>query len=493
MSLIRTSLPVATQPWEAAKARFLEGLPAHQAARFESASLENIFYDASIAQKKHTQASRSWHHQERLSSFFDSVNEYGKAMDVYSNTYGLIISPIWGSLRVVIHIATEAGKFQDSIVEMLAQIGDVLPRFQIYQMIFKNHERLLVVLADVFLDVLNFCVLTKDFFLQAKKSLIPLCIVLKGAWKPFRRQFDVYMIAFRNHCKRVEKEAHMAHMIESARDREVQRANQALQIRNEKHQRRYRALAAIPAVDYQAKHAKFLSLRHPGTNAWILGAAAYMTWEAKTNSDCLCYYGIPGSGKSVLSASVINDASMSTSQSKSAIIYYYFDYADADSLDSYRLLGSLVRQCLALASLDLFSDSFACPYLEFGSRLALQTCLDYLLSLVRGFDVVTIVLDGLDQLEDNSQVVILELLTKVLRDPRCLVKVFVTSRPEEPLIKRTLKAYQTVSASKQLTNDDIASFIEVEMDMLRLHNPLLEDARLRQEVVEALLTGADTM
>jgi hypothetical protein len=68
-------------------------------------------------------------------------------------------------------IAGEAGKFQENTVEMLAQIGDALPRFQIYQTLFRNHERLLVALADVFLDVLNFCVLTKDFFTQAKKSL----------------------------------------------------------------------------------------------------------------------------------------------------------------------------------------------------------------------------------------------------------------------------------------------------------------------------------
>lgn len=53
---------------------------------------------------------------------------------------------------------------------MLAQIGDVLPRFRIYETLFSNHERLLAALSDAFLDVLSFCITTKEFFTRAKKS-----------------------------------------------------------------------------------------------------------------------------------------------------------------------------------------------------------------------------------------------------------------------------------------------------------------------------------
>jgi hypothetical protein len=57
------------------------------------------------------------------------------------------------------------------MVDMLAQIGDVLPRFRIYQKLFKNHERLLVALSKAYLDVLEFCVQTKNFFLSARRSI----------------------------------------------------------------------------------------------------------------------------------------------------------------------------------------------------------------------------------------------------------------------------------------------------------------------------------
>jgi len=67
-------------------------------------------------------------------------------------------------------MASAAGKFQEMLVEMLAQIGGVLPRFRLLQKLFSNHERLLAALAEVYLDVLLFCVRAKEFFLRAKKS-----------------------------------------------------------------------------------------------------------------------------------------------------------------------------------------------------------------------------------------------------------------------------------------------------------------------------------
>jgi hypothetical protein len=105
MAMIRTSIPIPTQPWEAAKARFLEGLSSEDIQRFKEATLENLFFSGSAAQKRHAHDSRSWLMQDRLSSLVDAVDDYGKALDVYPNACGLIISPIWGSLRIVMHVS----------------------------------------------------------------------------------------------------------------------------------------------------------------------------------------------------------------------------------------------------------------------------------------------------------------------------------------------------------------------------------------------------
>jgi len=188
MSAIRTSLPIPTQPWKLAKQKFCQGLSLQEARRYEAATPENLFCDASCAQRQQSRGSRVWRLQERLFPLIDSIEEYGKAMDVFVNTCPLIMSPLWGSIRVILlvgeqhrfrdrrqlktfQIAAEAASFQEKLVECLAQIGNVLPRFHVYEVLFKDHERLLVAMSSAYLDVLQFCNATKEFFSRSRKSI----------------------------------------------------------------------------------------------------------------------------------------------------------------------------------------------------------------------------------------------------------------------------------------------------------------------------------
>ena len=106
MTDIRTSLPIPTQPWEAARERMCQGLLPHEQSLYSNATLENLFYDASSSQKNHARGSRIWRLQERLAPLVESLEEYGKAMDVFVNTYPLVLSPLWGSLRLILLVSS---------------------------------------------------------------------------------------------------------------------------------------------------------------------------------------------------------------------------------------------------------------------------------------------------------------------------------------------------------------------------------------------------
>jgi hypothetical protein len=105
MSHIRTSLPIPTQPWETAKAKFLDGLSAEEVSRYQTATIENMFYKSDVIHKKYAQESKTCRLQERISPLVDVISDYGKALDVYVNSYGLILSPPWGSMRVILHVS----------------------------------------------------------------------------------------------------------------------------------------------------------------------------------------------------------------------------------------------------------------------------------------------------------------------------------------------------------------------------------------------------
>ena len=47
--------------------------------------------------------SRRW--IEKLQSFVNAVEQYGKALDVIANTYPLALSPLWGGFRIVLIVS----------------------------------------------------------------------------------------------------------------------------------------------------------------------------------------------------------------------------------------------------------------------------------------------------------------------------------------------------------------------------------------------------
>ena len=78
------------------------------------------------------------------------------------------MGPIWGSLRVVLlpaigidelkkKIAHEYNKYFDKLAQMLARIGDVLPRFRNYERLFPNHQQLLHSISGTPVRNCNLC------------------------------------------------------------------------------------------------------------------------------------------------------------------------------------------------------------------------------------------------------------------------------------------------------------------------------------------------
>ncbi|KAF2995372.1 hypothetical protein E8E13_003624 [Curvularia kusanoi] len=492
MSQIRTSLSIPTQPWETAKLRFFANLSPQEISLYENASLENLFYDASSIQRKHARGSRIWRLQERMTPLIDSIEDYGKAMDVFVNTCPLIMSPLWGSIRVVL-LVSEAASFQEKLVDCLAQIGDVLPRFRVYEVIFRNHERLLVALSAAYLDVLNFCVATKDFFVKNRRSVIPLSIALRGLWSSHLRVFDDYKSKFRAHSKRVTSEAGIAHYIESAKNREVQLRDKALQIRNAKLERRNQALISLPAVDYMSKQNRLTGIRHPGTCIWLQNMPEFDSWFKSPKSACVCCYGIPGAGKSVLAASLRDFLKGRLLADNNEIIcYYYFDYSDHASLISSHIVASLVKQVLEGLPLDHFDDSFTSPYSRAQQLPDLAESTHYLASILKTFGTTYLILDGIDELVPEEQTNCLKLIEMLMRQSEIKVKIFVTSRTEEFRVKKALQNHGVLYMSRERVDSDIARYIKDEIGRMDAP-PLSNDKALRNEAVCRLVEGSQGM
>lgn len=220
--------------WTRACDRYKEDLTEDENQIYSTATLENLYYDASAAEKTHRAVSISRAFISKLQPFCAAIEQYGEALDTYANASALILCPLWGSVRVVLHLAREFGKYFEKLVEMFARIGDVLPRFRVYEKLFPGHEQLVQSLSIVYVDIIKFCTDAKAIFRQGiRPFLTNFRAGFKLIWKPFDRQFGQRMDEFRVHRKNVDKEAGLSHMVEAADARAVDIINR-LQVNKER-------------------------------------------------------------------------------------------------------------------------------------------------------------------------------------------------------------------------------------------------------------------
>lgn len=234
-------------------------------------------------------------------------------------------------------------------------------------------------------------------------------------------------------------------------------------------------------------------MRHRGTNEWIHSDPKFRTWMSSTASACLPCYGIPGSGKSVLAASIIDDVG-ALLDAQSIMCYYHCDFAELDSLDPHYIVSCLNKQALVKLPLEQFDENFSCL---FGEGVPIPTLADsreFFVEDLGNFKTVFIVIDGIDELDRDGQHTIVDLITDLLRPSTYLVKIFVTSRPEEFFVKISLRSHTHIDLSVTRIDEDIDVFIRDMIDTrVAKQNPLLLNEVLRSEVVNALLQGAQGM
>ena len=97
--------------WSRARNRYIQDLTHEEKQMYLQATPETIFYDASAAQKIHEASCTGRGLMHKLQPFVAAIEQYGKALDVYTNAYPLALSPLWGSIRVLLKVLPSSTAF----------------------------------------------------------------------------------------------------------------------------------------------------------------------------------------------------------------------------------------------------------------------------------------------------------------------------------------------------------------------------------------------
>ncbi|KAI9443989.1 hypothetical protein H4582DRAFT_1872066, partial [Lactarius indigo] len=176
--------------------------------------------------------------------------------------------------------------------------------------------------------------------------------------------------------------------------------------------------------------------QHEGTAEWFTKDVNFGQW--KVTGPLLWVHGKPGSGKSILCSSIINDITILCSEGSASMAYFYFDFRDVNKQTRRNLLSSFLTQlsnrsdpfCDILSRLHRAHDNGA----HQPNDSALLQCLKEMLTLPDQGPVY-LIMDALDECPDTSDVPspreqVLDLLKDLvdLRAPS--LHICVTSRPE---------------------------------------------------------------
>ncbi|KAM4064628.1 ankyrin repeats (3 copies) domain-containing protein [Hirsutella rhossiliensis] len=211
----------------------------------------------------------------------------------------------------------------------------------------------------------------------------------------------------------------------------------------------------------------------PDTSRWLVKDNDDFRWWKADPRSFLWLHGNAGSGKSVLSSSVIthllrlNDSAPST-----ALAYFYFSFSDLKTQNLAAMLASLVKQLYAHRrdTPQLISKFY--EYKEKGQRPGLESLEEALMATSNGFSAVYIVLDGLDECPrfNNERKVLLGVLSRIVRTQPDNMHIFCTSRKEEDINAAMTKLSLPPSAAIDLTahraaiDSNISAYIDAALE-----------------------------
>ena len=231
---------------------------------------------------------------------------------------------------------------------------------------------------------------------------------------------------------------------------------------------------AAPNEQIRFDEAKVLRTRSSlkKTGSWLLESKLYQDWKTQSSNPAaglfpswLWLHGIPGCGKTILSATVVETLLEDVGDFPgSAIVYFYFDFNDK-GVGVYDVIKSLVRQLLDrrndLSALwTLYKN--ACTY---GTRDAtIHELLSVFKTMAGTFRDTYIIVDALDECQDKTE---LPLLFKSLATWNATqTRVLLTSRRDvdiSTMLKTIVPADREYCIDKDDVNTDIQIFLHDEL------------------------------
>lgn len=258
--------------------------------------------------------------------------------------------------------------------------------------------------------------------------------------------------------------------------------------------------------EYQSHHrSKYKSLL-PGSGEWLLKKSEFIEWQGASSSSILWLHGIPGSGKSMLLAHVIEHLKEigSKIENPAPIAFFYCarNANEPERADPSHLMRTVLEQLCSLDEDTPIREPVVKAYKErkkesrgrAPSPLTLDDAVPLILELLQSNPAI-IVIDGLDECDPALRQDLLDALTTIINESSSIIKVLVSSRDDQDLVHH-LSQMPNIYIRAAENTGDILSFVETRLNDAILRKKILRgdvSDDLKKEIIRILIEKAKGM
>ncbi|KAI9765585.1 MAG: hypothetical protein M1840_007274 [Geoglossum simile] len=443
----------------------------------------------------------------RLFSFLESVQQFSTIVDTFVSSNPSIAALVWGSVKFVILAASNFSSYFDKLSTMFMNLRSYCPIFSEYQILYPCSARLQTALCTFYATVVHFC--KKALEVIQRKGVVQATTAL---WRPFEVEFGDLQNELRKQNERVRREIDLASQqaayqerMAASRERHLSRwrakrdhdeaLNQRIQAnKRQLKEKRKSLLETLSSYNYKTAFKQARGKRCGATCSWLAQTSEFKDWLGDTQSSLFWCYGIPGSGKTVLTASIIDELFCCNPINHPLIRFFFCQYDSPESLKAGTILGSLIRQCL---DVDTMSDPIEADL----KQLLRDSPPDFrdLNLLMEKVSSVSqeqfIVIDAIDECEKAERNLFLSAMRRLMNSSKVKLKIFLASGFHIGIeLERALKLNHRISMACPNAHSDIKTYIENSVAEKKKDGELVVgQSQLIGEIQDALIKGAQGM
>jgi len=232
-------------------------------------------------------------------------------------------------------------------------------------------------------------------------------------------------------------------------------------------------------TDVSSEFRRHLASQAPGTGHWICDTLKFEQWQTSENHGSLWIKGVPGAGKSVLAASMVDHLKR---DDENPVLYFFFRYIIAANRTSRSLVRDWLAQLLPYSSrLQAILQPLSSNELE---NVSDEQLWGHLLAGLSSVQKAYCVVDALDEMQLDNK--FLQRLNSLAGFRPGSVKLLMTSRPKEYL-QSSLRDTSIVhiSLESDAVGKDITVFVS---HRLRTALPGADHEELRGSLASTIST-----